>query len=437
MLPNVLPVEASHSSLDIFDRPPLLITFDTSFEQKIGPLYAPNGPTLEFEVVGDRTNFIDLQNIYLGIKCKILQSNGNNLRYDATDAAASDLPVFVNNTLHSLFSECTVAANGIKISSANGNYSQKAFIETELSHSKEAKETWLKCQGYSYEKDPNDFTTDVFTERRDETRGSSEVSFIGKVAADVFKCEKHLLSKVTLRISFLRNRTDYAVIYENDAKEYKIEIMQAYLYVRKMTVTEDVYSAIETTLTKTPAIYRFTEVIPKTFLISRDVRSWDHEDIFNREPIRRFAFAMITNQAFLGAKRSNPFHFQKFNLDSIIVYRNGYPVAGTPLQTEDDKKLYLNSLEALAFENGGHGIPLADYTNHYIIVFDLTSTQQASHDYLYPELTNSSISVSLRFSADLAQSLELFFLGEKSSTIYIDSARRVSKNIFLNTIGTK
>ena len=41
MLPNVLPVEASHSSLDIFERAPLLITFDSSFEQRIGPLHMP------------------------------------------------------------------------------------------------------------------------------------------------------------------------------------------------------------------------------------------------------------------------------------------------------------------------------------------------------------------------------------------------------------
>ena len=54
MLPNVLPLEASHSSLDIFERSTVLITFDSSFEQKIGPIYSPNGPTLEFEVVGDR-----------------------------------------------------------------------------------------------------------------------------------------------------------------------------------------------------------------------------------------------------------------------------------------------------------------------------------------------------------------------------------------------
>ena len=72
---NALPIETSHTSLDIFERPQLLVNFDGSFEQKIGPLYAPNGPTLEFEVKGDRTNFIDLQNIYLEVKCKIVKAD--------------------------------------------------------------------------------------------------------------------------------------------------------------------------------------------------------------------------------------------------------------------------------------------------------------------------------------------------------------------------
>ena len=170
MLPNNLPFEASHSSLDLFERSPLLINFEASFEQNVGPLYAPNGPTLEFEVTGDRTNFIDLQNIYLEVKCRILQANGNDLRYDAAAAANSDLPCFVNNSLHSLFADCNVTAEGVQISSSNGNYAHKAFLETEFSHNQEAKNTWLNCQVYWYEKTPNNFTDEVFTKRVAETR---------------------------------------------------------------------------------------------------------------------------------------------------------------------------------------------------------------------------------------------------------------------------
>ena len=74
----VIPSEATHSSLDLFEKPSLLVTLDQSFEQKTGPLYSPSGSSLEFEVVGDRNNFIDLQKSYLEIKCRIQKADGTD-----------------------------------------------------------------------------------------------------------------------------------------------------------------------------------------------------------------------------------------------------------------------------------------------------------------------------------------------------------------------
>ena len=72
---------------------------------------------LEFEVAGDRNNFLDLQKNFLEVKCKIVQSSEADLKYDATAAAditKTDSPYFCNNVLHSLFSDCTVSAKGQK-----------------------------------------------------------------------------------------------------------------------------------------------------------------------------------------------------------------------------------------------------------------------------------------------------------------------------------
>ena len=124
MIANLLPAEATHSSLDLFEKPAFLVTFDGSFCQKMGPVYSPNGPMLEFEVSSERNNFIYLQKIFLEIKCKIVQSSGDDLKHDAgapTDKAKTDAPYFYNNVLHSLFSDCTVSVNGLKKSNTNGN----------------------------------------------------------------------------------------------------------------------------------------------------------------------------------------------------------------------------------------------------------------------------------------------------------------------------
>ena len=152
MIGNMLPTEATHSSLDLFEKPALLVIYDGSFCQKVGPVYSPNGTMLEFQVAGHRNNFIDLQKIFLEIKCKIVQASEADLKSDAgaaADVTKTDAPYYCNNVVHSLFSDCTVSANGLKISNANGNYAHKSFIETKFSHNKDAMAAWLACQGYS------------------------------------------------------------------------------------------------------------------------------------------------------------------------------------------------------------------------------------------------------------------------------------------------
>ena len=89
---------ATHISMDLFEKPALFVTFDGSFCQKLGPLYSPNGPMLEFEVSGDQNFLIDLQKVFLEIKSKIVHLSGNDLKHDAgapIDKAKTDTPYFV------------------------------------------------------------------------------------------------------------------------------------------------------------------------------------------------------------------------------------------------------------------------------------------------------------------------------------------------------
>ena len=129
---------------------------------------------------------------------------------------------------HSLFSECTESASGVKISNTNGNYAHKAFIETEFFWGKPAKNTWLACQGYYDKGEPakidgtNGRANDVAV-RKSLVANSQKNYFIGQPASDILTCDKHLLSGVTLRISFRRSTNNFAVIQESN-KHYKVKI---------------------------------------------------------------------------------------------------------------------------------------------------------------------------------------------------------------------
>ena len=56
------------------------------------------------------------------------------------------------------------------------------------------------------------------------------------------------------------------------------------------------------------------------------------------------------------------------------------------MSATDNKRLYYSSMSELAYVENGHGIPLSEFPNPCIMVFDLTSTQEVAHDFIHPEL---------------------------------------------------
>ena len=177
-----------------------------------------------------------------------------------------------------------------------------------------------------------------------------------------------------------------------------------------MTVADHVLLAVEKILFRTPGVYSYTEVVPRTFLAKAGKRSWRHEGVFSEEPVRRMIITKTSNQIYLRTNRTNLFYCEKFNLCQILIYRNGIPVVSTPFIKTHDKRVQFNTLETSDFlDRGEHRIKLTDYSNHFVMAFDLTSTQEASHDFIHPELTNCWISVDLIFSRALLNNSEIFF----------------------------
>ena len=156
-----------------------------------------------------------------------MQSNA--IKYDNTDPTVSDSPFLKNNSLYSLFSDCTLSANGLKISNANNIFAHKSFIGTEFSNSKGAKDSWLKCQGYSFENFPAAIDAADFASQRELVRESREIWLYGHDGVDFFTCDMHLLSGVTLRLSYRRSE-DFFIISEDAAKHYKLQILETDLY---------------------------------------------------------------------------------------------------------------------------------------------------------------------------------------------------------------
>ena len=102
--------------------------------------------------------------------------------------------------------------------------------------------------------------------------------------------------------------------------------------------------------------------------------------------------------------------------------------ANTPNRTQDDKPLLFNTLSALGLLHCGLEITVDNYQQPFFMRFDLTSTKQAAHNFLHPELTNTYRTYGLTANP------EVFVWGVRSSNVYITSDRKITKIVL--TIST-
>ena len=141
---------------------------------------------------------------------------------------------------------------------------------------------------------------------------------------------------------------------------------------------------------------------------------------------------MVKNSLFLSTPLNHlPFWYQKLGVQRIEIQRSkGVSLAGTTLDTSNNVRLYCDTITALGFTKSRNRLRLEEFEdNHFILVFNLTSTEEAIKNLtLFPELSSSSLTLKVYFWKTLGDAIEMFFIGERFSQLFIDSARNISKN---------
>ena len=176
-----------------------------------------------------------------------------------------------------------------------------------------------------------------------------------------------------------------------------------------------------------PLEFNYWETLAKTFIIPARQNQFIQENIFNNAPVRRIAIAMNTNSAFTGSYTENPFWYQKFDLRQIRILRGGQPIVD--FDAADNCRLYVTTMKAMNFQDDIPSIPIDNFKDHYVLVFDLTSMQDATENCHYPELVGEPLRLELNFTFLLEHVTELIVLGERMSSVAVDKFGVVGKNV--------
>ena len=86
-------------------------------------------------------------------------------------------------------------------------------------------------------------------------------------------------------------------------------------------------------------------------------------------------------------------------------------------------------MKAMNFQDDIPSIPVDNFKDHYVLVFDLTSMQDATEHCHYPELIVEPLRLKLYFSSPLENATEVLVLGERMSSVAVDKFGVVGKHL--------
>ena len=87
-------------------------------------------------------------------------------------------------------------------------------------------------------------------------------------------------------------------------------------------------------------------------------------------------------------------------------------------------------LKAINFQHAIPSVPIDNCKDHYVLVFDLTSIQDAPEHCHYPELIREPLRLELHFSSLLENVRKVILLGERMSCVAVDKFGVVGKNLW-------
>ena len=231
----------------------------------------------------------------------------------------------------------------------------------------------LACHGYEFEKEPSDFEKGRFIDREGELLLKNGTTYYGKLATDLFQCEKLLLPNTKVRLKLIRARPNFFMISYNP--HVHLKVFDCSLFTRRVVVNEVYRQTIKYQLTHQPACYKFMETISRTFIIPSGQNQFVQENVFNNAPIRIIAIAMNTNSSFTGDFQENHFHYRKFGLRELRI-------AIVSVDTTNDCRAYVTTMKAMNFNEEVPALPNNLLQNHYVFVIDLNSLKDAGEMFI-------------------------------------------------------
>jgi hypothetical protein len=259
----------------------------------------------------------------------------------------------------------------------------------------------------------------------------------GKLNCDVLNQGRVLLNGVNVQIKMVRLKDSFSLMAPANS-EFKVLILDAVLYIRRIKLAPPLSLEIEKTLMNTTAKYPITRSSVKVFSLSQGEQTSTINNVFLGQLPKRLVLGLVADSAYSGSYPANGLEFKHYSLEQLAIYRNGQSFPSRPLTPDfdDNQGLFIRSYHSIFsgsgihYANAGNCIARDEYNKGYCLyAFDLTPDLSAGQGGSHVSLiSHGDIRIELRFKTALPHTVCLVVYSEFDSLIEITRDREVLLN---------
>ena len=255
--------------------------------------------------------------------------------------------------------------------------------------------------------------------RSEWTKTSKTFELQGRIHSDLFDQETLILNGVDLTAKLHCHKPEFCLLSGDTAPAYKINIVDAIVYIKKIEFTPSVFNAINTVLNNKNAQYAITRTTPKVFTAPGGQQSQHIDNAFLGEILKRIAVCVMDNDSYNGNYKKNPFNFQHYNLTQIGTSVNREEIPFKPLKLNFDEKMFDTAYNTLfsgtgkLHANSGSIIKREDYSEGYTIIVAKLTPFEIGDNF---DLKQREHGVSIWFSKVPLQLLSTYWFMQNMTT---------------------
>jgi hypothetical protein len=433
--------ECTQNQLDLFSSNPTNASILSSniVEYSLGDLKGKE-TNYEFNIPASES-YTDLSSIFIKLKVKIQKLTGEPM-------TVNDSIGPINNFGHSLFDKVQLSLGpegSVKnVEHNDSNYSYKAYFLNLFNYGIDSKETWLENCLFVKD-DPGKFeiieTKTVKEEQNQSTLSSSlipiatnsgyikrrqlfidskgEIDLYFPIHCDLFHSDRYLISHIPFTLKLSKNSDRFLLMGEEG---FNVLITSAILNVRTCEINNTVklahLNAWKTATIKYPIKQNHVQIT------SIPVGVFSYEigvgGIQSKTLPNKILFGLISDEAYNGSFKTNPFNFLNFDVTYFELRVDGQ---SSIIEVDYENNKYIDGYHALCDGLGfttGHDLTKKDYSKgNAFYFFNLNPDKgcMGQHNLI----KTGSMQIKIKFKKAVEKALKLVIFFEHTNQIEIDN----------------